>query len=197
MAHSLLPTEDSHTGSHQISLSFPLASLTPLVTEGEARLLTPPSTLYRVPFIERPNRQERAMRCCDMSCRTSGRGSASSALLGPHFMTFVFRVPSVTLESCTPLIVLSQISNQKSNMQYTKRSMHFIQRPGALAATEAGRMLLFLSLFQLYGLHRNACVPHACSANQDQRRASDTLGLELQMDVSSNMGAEIKIPVLW
>lgn len=58
-------------------------------------------------------------------------------------------------------------------------------------------MLLFLSLFQLYCVHRNACVPHACSANQDQRRASDTLGLELQMDVSSNMGAEIKIPVLW
>ena len=43
-------------------------------------------------------------------------------------------------------------------------------------------MLSFLSLFQLYCLHMNAWVTHACSANQDQRRASDTLELELQMD---------------
>lgn len=42
----------------------------------------------------------------------AGRGFPS-ALLGPHFMTFVLRFLSVAIESRTPLTVLLQISNHK------------------------------------------------------------------------------------
>lgn len=60
---------------------------------------------------------------------------------------------------------------------------------------EAERMLLVLSVF--LPLPGNACVLLGCRANQDQRRASDALKVELQLDVCSDMGAEIGIPVLW
>ena len=75
-----------------------------------------------------------------------------------------------------------------SNKHCTRRSPNYNERLGALVSLEAGRILLFLNLFQLYCLHMSACVPYACSANQDQRRSSDTLELALWMDVRSNVG---------
>lgn len=138
----------SHTGSHQISLSFPLASLTPLVTGGEARLLTPPSTLYRVPFLERLNRQERAMRCCDMSCRTSWKRICFFCIIGPILHDLCIQGPISDFRELYSTDSDSSITDQQSEVKHAIHKEIYAFHPKAWSAgSDGGRKNAFIFKF--------------------------------------------------